>query len=176
MLRTGCYVKQMKSIQFFNPLSVIYMRALFNNSTIVNICWMIQTFKYQCFGFQVHFKSISVYDMKTKSDFWSKYPHYILGYIINCGLYVFPIFIGFGFGIYRLFIVPNLECIHAVFAMLWSVAKLFWWVYIGSQTKLGPRGWALSWPLGVPRGKWPSQCAYSAKGLSYIYIYIESRK
>ena len=38
MLRTGCYVKQMISIQFFNPSS--------NSSTIVNIDWLIQTFKY----------------------------------------------------------------------------------------------------------------------------------
>ena len=36
------------------------------------------------------------------------------------GLYVFPIIIGYEFGIYRLFTVPNLKCIHAVFAMLWS--------------------------------------------------------
>ena len=60
------------------------------------------------------------------------------------GLYVFPSFIGLEFGIYLLFTVPNLKCIHAVFAMLWpfqkmlvprcstgwSVAKLFWWVYV----------------------------------------------
>ena len=55
---TGCYVKQIKSIQFFNPSSVIYMRAQVNSSTIVNNCWLIQTFKYQCCGFQVHLKSI----------------------------------------------------------------------------------------------------------------------
>ena len=35
------------------------------------------------------------------------------------GLYVFPILIGFEFAIYRLFIVPNLKCIHTGFAMLW---------------------------------------------------------
>ena len=34
------------------------------------------------------------------------------------GLYVFHIFIGFEFGIYRFFIVPNLKSIHAVFAIL----------------------------------------------------------
>ena len=85
MLRTGCYVKQMKSIQFFNPSSVIYMRAQVNSSTIVNICWLIQTFKYQCVGFQEHFKSILVYNLKTKRDFWSKSPHYIMGYILNLG-------------------------------------------------------------------------------------------
>ena len=35
------------------------------------------------------------------------------------GLYVLPIFIGFEFVIYRLFIVPYLKRINAVFAMLW---------------------------------------------------------
>ena len=33
-------------------------------------------------------------------------------------LNVFPIFIGFEFGLYRLYIVPNLKCMHAVFATL----------------------------------------------------------
>ena len=85
MLRTGCYVKQMKSIQFFNPSSAIYMWAQVNSSTIVNIRWLIQTLKYQCCGFQVYFKSILVYNLKTKSDFWSKCPHYIMGCIIKLG-------------------------------------------------------------------------------------------
>ena len=35
------------------------------------------------------------------------------------GLSVFPIFTGFAFDIYWLFIVPNLKRIHAVFAMFW---------------------------------------------------------
>ena len=38
MLRTGCYVKQMKSIQFFHPSSVIQMRAQVNSNTIAKIC------------------------------------------------------------------------------------------------------------------------------------------
>ena len=42
----------------------------------------------------------------------------------KCGLYVFPSFIGLEFGIYRLFTVPNLKCIHAVFAMLWPFQKM----------------------------------------------------
>ena len=85
MLRTGCYVKQMKSIHFFNPSSVTYMRAQVNSSTINNVCWLIQIFKNQCVGFQVHFKSILVCNLKTKSDFWSKSPHYKMGYMINLG-------------------------------------------------------------------------------------------
>ena len=95
MLRAGCYVKQMKSIQFFDPSSVIYMIAQVNSSTIANICWSIQTFKYQCFGFQVYFKSICiiVYNLKTKSEFWSKCPHYIMGCIIKLGsmFFLFPL-------------------------------------------------------------------------------------
>ena len=85
MLRCSCYVKQMNSIQFFNPSSVIYMRAQVNSNAIANICWLIQTFKYQCCGFQVHFKSILVHNLKTKGDFWSQWPHYIRGYITNLG-------------------------------------------------------------------------------------------
>ena len=38
MLRSGCHVKQMKSIQFFNPSSVIQTRAQVNSNTIANIC------------------------------------------------------------------------------------------------------------------------------------------
>ena len=82
MLRIGYYVKQMKSIRFFNPSSVIHMRAQVNSSTIANICWLIQTFKYQFCGFQLHFDSNMVYNLKTKSDFWSKCP---MDYIINLG-------------------------------------------------------------------------------------------
>ena len=85
MLRTGCYGKRIKSIRFFNPLSVIQMRAHVNSNTIANIFWLIQIFKYQCWGFQVHFKSILVYNLKTKRDFWSTCPHYIMAYIINVG-------------------------------------------------------------------------------------------
>ena len=35
------------------------------------------------------------------------------------GLCDFPIYIGDEFVIYRLFIVPNLKYMHAIFAMLW---------------------------------------------------------
>ena len=70
MLRTCCYITQMISIQFFNHSSVMYIIAQVNSSTIANICWLIQTFKYQCRGCQVHFKSILVYNLKTKRDFF----------------------------------------------------------------------------------------------------------
>ena len=45
MLRTGCYTKQMKSIQFFNPSLVGYIGAHVNSNCIANILWLIQTFK-----------------------------------------------------------------------------------------------------------------------------------
>ena len=118
MLRTGCYIKQMKSIQFFNPSSVIYMKAQVNSYAIANICWLIQTFKYQCCGFQVHFESILVYNLKPKIRFSIKISILHNGLYNRLGLYGFSIFIGFEFGIYRVFIVLNLKCIHAVFAML----------------------------------------------------------
>ena len=114
MLRTGCYVKQMKSIQFFNPSSVIYPRAQVNSSTIVNICWLIQTFKYQCVGFQEHFKSILMYNLKTKRDFWSKSPHYIMGYIINLGSMFF-----------LLSLVLYLAYIDHSLCQIWSVYRQY---------------------------------------------------
>ena len=110
MLRTGCYVKQMKSIQFFNPWSVIQMKAQVNSNTIANICWLIQTFKYQCCGFQVHFKSILVYNLKTKRDFGSICPHYIMGYLTNLGSLFF-----------LLSLVLNLTCIDYLLCQIWSV-------------------------------------------------------
>ena len=102
MLRTGCYVKQMKSIQFVNHSSVIHMRAHVNSSTIVNICWLIQTFKCQCWGFQVYFKSILVDSLKTKSDFFYLFSFIKMstlhdGLHNESGLYVFLIFIGLAF-------------------------------------------------------------------------------
>ena len=105
--------------QFFNFSLVTYMGAQVKSSIIANICWLIQTFKYQCCAFQVHFKSILVYNLKTKSDFWSKCPHYIIGYMITLGSMFFPFSLVLNFGIFWLFIMPNLKCIHAVFALLW---------------------------------------------------------
>ena len=75
--------QQIKSIRFFNPSSVIYMRAQVKSSTPANTYGLIQTFKYQYWGFQVYFKSILVYNLKTKSDFSSKCSHYIMGCITN---------------------------------------------------------------------------------------------
>ena len=37
-LRTGCYVKQMKLLQFFNPSSVMYIIAQVNSSNVATIC------------------------------------------------------------------------------------------------------------------------------------------
>ena len=144
MLRCSCYVKEMKSIQFFNPSSVIYMRAQVNSSTSANICWLIQAFKYQYCGFQVHFKWSLVYNLKTKSDFLSKCPHYIMGYIINCGSMLFLLSLVFTFAyidyslcqiwsVYMqnlLRLWPFQNMLVPGFPRGWSVAKHFWWVYI----------------------------------------------
>ena len=116
MSRTGCNVKQMKSIQFLNPSSVIYMRALVNSSTIANICWLIQIFKYQCCGFQVHFKAILVYNLKTKSDFDQKYLHYIMHYIIN-----------FASMFFHLSLVLDLAYIDYLLCQMWSVYMRYLW-------------------------------------------------
>ena len=110
MLRTGYYVKQMKSIRFFNPSSVIYMRAQVNSTTIANICWLIQIFKYQFCGFQVHFESNMVYNVKIKSDFCSKCPHYIMDYIMNLGAMFFLVSL-----------VWNLAYIDYSLCQIWSV-------------------------------------------------------
>ena len=90
------------------------MRAQVNSNTIANICWLIQTFKFQCCGFQVHFKSNLVYNLKTKSDFWSKCPHYIMGYIISLGsmFFLFPL-------------VFNLAYIDYSLCQIWSVCMQY---------------------------------------------------
>ena len=80
------------------------------SSTIANICWLIQTFKYQCCGFQVHFKSILAYNLKTKSDFWSKCPHHIMGYMIDLGS-MFSLFA----------LVLNFAYINYSLCQIWSV-------------------------------------------------------
>ena len=36
----------------FSTLHRLYIRAQVNSSNIANICWLIQTFKYQCCGYQ----------------------------------------------------------------------------------------------------------------------------
>ena len=72
---------------------------------LVNICWLIQTFKYQCCRFQWHYKLILVYNLKTKGDFFFiKMSTLQNGSRNKFGLYVFLIFIGFEFCRYRLFI------------------------------------------------------------------------
>ena len=93
-------------------IGYIYMGAQVNSNTIANICWYkyIQTFKYQCCGFQVHFKSILVYNLKTKSDFWSKCPHYIMNYIKNLRSTFF-----------LLLLVLNLAYIDYSLYQIWSV-------------------------------------------------------
>ena len=114
MLRTGYYVKQMKSIRFFNPSSVIYIyvyiKAQVNSSTIANIGWLIQTFKYQFCGFQVHFESNTVCNLKAKSAFRSKCPHYIMDNIINLGSMFFLVSL-----------VWNLAYIDHSLCQVWSV-------------------------------------------------------
>ena len=73
MLRNGYYAKPTESIQLPNPALVIYMGAQVNSSAIANICWLIQTFIYQCFGLQVHFKRPQIITSKlgaTAAGFW----------------------------------------------------------------------------------------------------------
>ena len=153
MLRTGSYVKQMKSIQLFNPSSVIYMRTQVNSSTIANICWLIQTFKYPCCGLQVHFKSILVCNLKTKSDFWSKCPHCIMGYITNLSsmFFLFSLFLNLAYIDYTLCKIWSVymqylrycdhsnKCLFLVIQLAEVLLKFFWWVYdkLVAESKIG---------------------------------------
>ena len=122
----------MKSIRFFN--TVIYMRAQVNSSTIANICWLTQTFKYQFCGFQVHFESNMVYNLKNKSDFLSKRPHYIMDYIINLGSMFFLVSL-----------VWNLAYIGYSLCQIWSVYMQYLQYCDYSKKTLVPRcstGWS----------------------------------
>ena len=144
MLRTGCYVKQIKSIQFFNLSSVIQMRAQVNSNTIANIWWLIQTFKYQCCGFEVHFKSILVYNLKTKRDFWPTCPHYIMGYIINLGslFFLLSLVLNVAYIDYSLCQIWNVymqylrcfdhshKCLLLIIQQAEVLLNFFWWVYV----------------------------------------------
>ena len=89
-----CQTDEINTI--FQPsIGYIYMGALVNSSTIANIYWLIQIFKYQSFGFQVHFKWIFIYNLKTKSFFFlSKCPNYIMGCITDLGsiFFLFSLF------------------------------------------------------------------------------------
>ena len=58
-------------------IGYIYIIAQMNSSIIVDICWLIRTFKYQCCGFQVHFKSKLVYNLKTKNAIFDQNVHII---------------------------------------------------------------------------------------------------
>ena len=149
MLRTCCYAKRMKSIQFFNPSSVIHMRAQVKSSTIAYICWLIQTFKYQCCGFQGHFKSILVYNLKTESDFWSKCPHNIMGYIINLGsmFFLFTLVLYLAYIDYSLCQIWSVymqylwccdhcnKCLFLVIQQAEVLLNFFWWVYTIQRTE-----------------------------------------
>ena len=121
----------------------IYMGAQVNSSAIVDIYWLIQTFKYQSFGFHVQFKSILVYSLKTKSSLWPKCPHCITGYITNLG----PIFFLFALVLnladidysvcqiesvymhYLRFCDYSNKCLFLVIQQAEVLLNFFWWVY-----------------------------------------------
>ena len=148
MLRTGCCVKQIKSIQFFNPSSVIQMRAQVNSNTIVNICWLIKKFRYQCCGFEVHFKSILVYNLKTKRYFWPTCPHYIMGYIINLGslFFLFSLVLNVVYIDYSLCQIWSVymqylryfdhsnKCLFLVILQAELLLNFFWWEYFHNSS------------------------------------------
>ena len=118
MLRCSCYVKQMKSIQF----SILHRLYIWEHRWIL-VLLLIYVDWYK------HSNTNIAGSKCILNRFWCIIwrPKAILikmstlhnGLHNKFGLHVFPICIGFEFGIYRLFIVPNLKCIHAVFAMLW---------------------------------------------------------
>ena len=128
----------------FNPS---YMGAQVNTSAIAHIYWLIQTFKYQSFGFQVYFKTILVYNLKTKSGFWSKCQRYMMGYITNLSS-IFSYFHCFwiwhiwiihcaNFEVYTCSIcdvvtIPINAC-SSLFNRL-RCCQTFWWVYILYKT------------------------------------------
>ena len=123
--------QQMKSIRFFNPSSVIYMRAHVNSSTPANIHGLMQTFKFQYSRFQVYFNRfwcIFFIKMSTLNN----------GIHNELGLYIFHIFIGLNLAyidyslcqtqrVYMQYLRccgHSNECLFLVFSTGWRVAKL----------------------------------------------------
>ena len=115
-------------------------------STIANICWLIQTFKYQCSG-----------SMRISNRFWciiwkqkrflikkkKKYPHYIIGYLINFGpmFFIFSLFLNLAYIGYSLCQIWSVYtqclrcCDHSnkcLFLVIQQAEVLlnFWWVCI----------------------------------------------
>ena len=139
----------------FSPSLVIYIRVQVNFSTIDDICWLIQTFKYQCCGFQVYFKSILVYNLNSKSNYWSKCPHYIMGYIINwrCMFFLFSLVLNLAYidhllcqiwSVYMQYLRccdHSNKCLFLVIQQAEVLLNFFWWVYAYFNTQLMQTVW-----------------------------------
>ena len=123
MLRTGYHVKQMKSIRF----SILHRLYIWGHRWILALLQIfVDWYKHSntnVAGSKCILNRIWCKIWRPTAIFIKMSTLYI-GVHNKFGLYVFLSFIGLEFGIYRLFTVPNLKCIHAVFAMWWPFQKM----------------------------------------------------
>ena len=124
MWRLGCYVKQMKPIQFSTIYRLyIWGRRWIRMLLLILLDWckhantkvsgskcILNRFWYILWRPKAFFVKMLTYNNGSHNKF---------------GLYIFPIFLGLEFCIYWWFIVPNSKHIHAVLAMLWLFLFLF---------------------------------------------------
>ena len=163
----------------FQPfMGYIYMRAQVNSSTPANIMDWYKHSNTSIGGSKCILNRFWCVIWRPK-QFLIKMFILHNGLHTKLGLYIFHIFIGFEFDIYRLFIVPNLKSIHAVFAMLrpfqwmlvprfstgWSVAKLFWVsvMYGEALYHIGYRIYRICHSLGFNTWCWGENIVYSLK-------------
>ena len=118
MLPTGCYVQNIKSIQF----STLHRLSMWGHRWIeILLLKFVDWYNHSntnVAGFKCILNRFWCIIWRPKAIFFIKISTLHNGLHNKFGLYVFPIFIGCEFAIYRLFIVPNLKCIHTGFAML----------------------------------------------------------
>ena len=137
MLRSGCYtcINQMKSIQLFISSSVIYIWG--RRWILVLLLIFVDWYKHS----NTNFKSILVYNLKTKSDFWSKCPHYIMNYISNLGstFFLLLLVLNLAYIDYSLCQILSVymqyfrccdqsnKCLHGSITIRWQSVVQKWW-------------------------------------------------
>ena len=119
-------------------------------------------------------------NLKTKSGFWSKCPHYIMGYITNVGstFFLFSLIVNLAYIYYSLcqiwsVYMQHLRCcdcsnklLFFVFQQAEMLLNFFWWVHVNTPGKPF-RSILVYWTLKHGQHVWcrrnAGSCAYGNK-------------